>query len=352
MNIFTNAFSFLIVMGTLVFATNSSALDWYKVSDVAKFDATMGIEFLNDQVWISKNAESGKSHRIEIMDNEGKKIVQTINFPHSVSYIYPMNSSKVIIVGKAYTDQWYTYYSTVNISGGRYGVKTKRITPVFQINEFAEINGRKYFSEPGSRSVLIEEGSRIRSLPFEISFPSELLELNGNLWLLEKRGGGPGDEDLVRIDLKNNTISRLGNIRRNFGPFNLSKLSDGRLAMDDRIGGKFIVFDPRTEEIVDTVSLNHTPMSLKIYKNCAILPGGEDKKISVVRINDKNSNVVATFDLSGIEGEFYNSIRTAVNADKGILFVKSMAPCVVCAESRSAVYAINTPNLDWKTTCK
>ena len=324
--------------------------DWFELTDLNKQDATRGFLFVDDKLLVSKVGDQDYGHRIEVFDGAGEVLLERVEFPHSVSQIYYRGPQSVLVTGKAYTDQWYTFYTEMTWGSGEFRLDSTRISPQVQINEFGEVGGRFYFTEPGSRSVFLGRGHRMTALPFEISFPSQIVDVGGSMWLLEKRGIGEGDERLVHIDLATNEISRMPGVEGEYGPYNLRNFGSDWLVMDDRLGNRVAVYDTDKRDFRYSVELAETPMNIEIYGQCVVAPTGDAKKIHVIRLHDDHGELASTIDLTGIAGEFTNAIEVEVNGDNGIMFVKSVAPCFFCAESQSAVYGIRT-DLDWAATC-
>lgn len=336
----------MMVSGLTAVADTQTDVDWFSVTDITKGDGTRGFLYQDQKLFVGKVGDSEYGHRIEIFSNDGKTLLDRVIFPHSVTHIYPRTATSVLVTGKAYTDQWYTYYTMMSWNGSDYNLRTTRISPEVQINEFGEVNGSFYFTEPGSRSVFRGRGSRMAALPFEISFPSQIVASSGSMWLLEKRGPGPGDESLVHIDLSRSEITRVEGIQGQYGPYNLRVIGEDLLLMDDRLGNRIAVYDTNKMDIRYNVELPHTPMNVEPVGSCAIVPTGDAKHLYVVKLDDDAGEILETIDLGGIPGAFTNVVEAEINRENGVMFVRSVNPCIFCEKSQSGVYGIQT-QMDW-----
>ena len=347
--LFYIAFTVLGLVSTSLLAKMDETVpDHYVVQDLSNYEVYRGQTFQDNLLWVGRRNVDAPTHRLQVFDATGKKLIKTIKLPHNVREMHPYGKTGVLILGQSYEDQYYTYYSIITKTGRTHRLQSYRFNPVYQLDHVA-FDGRDfYFAEIGTRKLLkMRAGqSRLKTVLTAVSNPGPVVVQDKAVWLLERRGPEQGNESLVNVALGSSKKNTVSGEQYLYGAVDLIGLADKNLiaVAETGIGPYFDAegdimkklegddwqisfWDSNTNKLVTSVDLDARLRSIERFGNCVVGMDGLRKKMVFVSFaGDEAFKVVDTWDLS-VEGYGLNSPRdVSINVDKGLFFTRSSTP--------------------------
>ena len=298
-----------------------------------------------DALWVGKSKQTeGDSHRIEVYVDQGSRLLGTVNLPHTPSFAYPYGTNSVLVVGKSFSDEWRTHYSIISKTGDTLTLKTKNLPAQYQVEQGAANSQFKFFSEKGEARVLVEANNRaVRALSPVISGPAQMQLVGDNLFVIESRNSGLGDENIVKIDLKNESAERTFTDYYRQGITEIRHIpGTNMLAANEALTGKVLLIDESTNKLVSQLDVVRDIRALETLGHCLIASAAEDRKLSFIDVRDAAVPVVIdTWDLSPAGETLRRPNSLAVDAKTGTIYVRSTWTCPTCApNTQSSVVAL------------
>jgi len=302
---------------------------------MTKIETLNSIEPYSPQVfhsgflWLGRAdySERKARHRIDVRSDDGELLLGSHPIPHSVEKLFPFDEKSILITGKSYTDSvgWVTYYSLVSACCGAVSVKTVALPTQFQIEEFAKVSNRLFFTEVGDRALVEKTEKGTSKWSLNISGPGQMQVLGDQLYILERQSLYLGDENIVQLDISKMSVSRLFPQNRD-GITALLALQDGKtLALNELRKNRVLLVDtqdPSGEAQVIGLQ-NSYPRALGQWKHCLLIVSEDPHKISFVDVRTKTPQVLGEVSLEHYESELPNIRSLAINPETGAIFLRS-----------------------------
>ncbi|MDA9951049.1 hypothetical protein N9D31_00610 [Oligoflexaceae bacterium] len=312
----------------------SAELRLEKVSELHTYEAFRGHLAQNDHLFIGKRMFGSTGHHLVLLDTETEKEVAQLDLPHSARGIYAIGNDSVLVVG-AIPNPWRTFATEIKVVGGKLELKkTHAIPEKFQIDKFALVDGKWFFNERGDRAIISKWWRTYKKLKFEISGPDKMVGLNDELWAIESRGMGHGDESLLVYNTRSKTHEKL--ILNSIGSRGISNIlalpEFNLIAIDDSVGGRLIALDAATRKVKLELEIGTDIRGLASYGRCIAALRTNAKEIVWTKItDDQQLSEIARWDISGGGQNLDNPIDLTLASGKA--FVRSLRPCPLCDPS-------------------
>lgn len=297
--------------------------------------------FHDGLLWVGQS-RTAIPYVLSVYGEDGTKVVSQVKLAHSVSYVYPYGANTVLVMGKTFTDGdgWRTYYSTVSYNAAKKRLavtKTYKFGLKYQMDQFGGDPKRQFFSHPGDREVLTMGFWGPKRLnQSEVFGPSEMTLLGNNLFVVERPGVGNGN--VANIDLATGKIERVFKNSVNSSLGHTTYLPAlGLLAMSAKNADTVVFVNPKTTREERQVKVTGTPQGLAVFGSCLAVLRQSDRKITFLKTNSKDMTEAGEADISSGGYELSNPIYLAVNPATKTLFVRSIAPCLLCDKSQASV---------------
>ena len=322
------------------------------VTELFRNEAYRGQAFYLDHLFVGKSNNDGLGHRIEIYNKDGSRLIQTLKIPHTPNKIYPFGQNSLIVAGKSYSGQWLTHYSIIiptdsnNMDGAQFRVTTHNFPLQNMIEEVAGTHEDSFFGEPGEQAIYRSQGARGMS-PFasKVSGPGKMVLSGHELWAIEGRNGGLGDENVIEFDTNSGERTDVFTERLGAGITDIIALADGEtIAVNEAVTGKVTLIDRKTRRELNSTAVAQDVRGLAQYGHCILAVSGLSQAIDFVDIKDRAAPVrFAQWDLrNGGAGErLRRPYDIQLDADTGRIFVRSSWPCPSCnPHSQSSVMTV------------
>lgn len=301
--------------------------------------------FHNDLLWVGQS-RTAVPYTLSVYGDDGAKLITQAKLPHSVSYVYPHGANTVLVMGKTFIEGegWKTYYSLVTYQARsrRLSVtKTYKFGMKFQVDQFGGDAKQMFFSNPGDREVLTMGFWGPKRLNHQEVFgPGEMTLLGDTLFIVERPG--PGFGNVVKLNLKTGSLERVFKGAVNSSLRHTTLLpSLGKVVLAASQADTLVLIDAKGNRAdgddVRQVKLAGSPQGMAVFGSCLAVLRQSDRKISFLKLNDKDLAQTAEVDISSGGYELSNPIYLAVNPATKTLFVRSIAPCLVCEQSQASV---------------
>lgn len=338
-------------------ATQAQSIRSEKISELHVFEAGRGHLvhsgklfsgkiILNQFVYSLEAYEAGTNRRLDVME-----------MPHTVGDIYPDGINQIIVMGKK-SNPWLTFATVVKFENGRLRIsKTIKIPEEYQVDKMAKVDGKLFFNERGSRSIITKGIFGYKKLNFEISGPDDMVGLGEELWMIEGRGIGHGDESLSVYTPKTGDYAQVKLL--NIGPRGISSLlalpKFNLLAIDDSVGGRVILIDPEMRKTQDEVTIGEDIRSLATYGSCIAALRTSAREIVWLKIDDsRNLSEIERWDIQSAGEMLRNPLDISVDESTGKAFVRAIEPCIMCDpnDSHSSVFSFTPETETVKDECQ
>lgn len=330
------------------------------VTPLSDYEVFEGQLFHLNMLWVGQRASATPNHELEIYNADTTAKLKTISLKHNVNQMYAYGKNKVLVLGLALEEQYYSYYSVIEYRKGRFSVRSHRLHPRYQF-DYAAIDGNTfYFTDIGRRRVysLVDgRSSSIRLIAENISNPGPLVVQDGSLWILERRGGGSGDESLTKVNLKTKRVSRVSGKYGRLGLERIVALPKNHLiAMTEEAGQLISFVNTLTGKYVAEVQVNATIYDIQKYRNCVVAVDGINKKLTVVPFRGQSAfQHVETWNLA-VEGYELDMPRLlSVDVEESTFFTRSAdSICMGCTTVApvNSVFAYQAKSSQIEAICK
>jgi len=311
--------------------------------------------FHNRYLWLGrwKTGEDGIDHHfLEIRDHDGSHRLDSVEPKHSVQYLFPFDKERILFTGKHYTSKgWRSYYSLASFIKGKIRIETHQLPSQFQVEEFAGDPKRLIFNLVSDRTLVAVSADGIRQLPLMISGPGMMAQFGDSLFVLERRSRVPGDEDVVRVDLKTLKVQRVFSSNRN-GLLSLVALNDGKtLATSESLAHQVLLIDSQTNLLKSTISLpNSNPNSLAPLGHCLVVGSYAPAVLTLIDLESPEPQVIDRFSLENHKEDLPKVAKISVNPSTGALFLRSIGFLQEDPKTTNSVYRYLNPA--WVEKCK
>lgn len=308
-------------------------------------------------LWLGRADHSQKKarYRIDIRTPDGETLLGTQSIPHSVERLYPFDQKSIVIMGKSFESSsgWHTFYSIVSACCGPITVKTNPLPAQYQVEEFAQVSNRVFFTEVGDRALIEANKNGIQAWNLQISGPGKMQSFGNSLFVLERNSFYLGDENIVRVNLSDMTVHRLFPQTKN-GITALLALSDGKtLAFNEvRSQSVFLMNVEKPSEAPQVISVKGSyPRALGQWKNCLVIASENPHKISFVDLR-KTPRVLGEEDLNAYQADLPNIRNLTINPETAAVFLRSASVPEMGSdrEEQNSVYRFTSSF--WTSQCE
>ena len=300
-------------------------------------------------LFVGKSNNDGHGHRIEVYNQDGTTLVQTLTLPHTPNKMYPFGAGSVIVSGKSYSDQWYTHYSVISpvdpnhLETTTFRVSTTNLPIAYMIDEIAGIPGEIYLTETGDAAILRQTRDRgIETFSDNVSGPAQMVLAGDTLWAIESRAAGLGDETVLAINTRTGVRQDIFPNRRGAGITEIIALNDGQTAaVNEALTGKVTLIDKISHKEISSAQVSSDVRGLVQYGHCILAVSALSQNIDFVDVKDRmNPTVIATWDLRNAGGGEILRRPSSIQVDQstGRIFLRSTWTCPTCnPNSQSSV---------------
>lgn len=319
-------------------------LSFKVLAEISKNEVTEGHLFHAGLLWEGAASESGGApYFLSVYGNGGTTKLTAITLPHSVMSINAYGPNSVVVIGRSTLPTWRTHYSVVTKTGTEFKVKTVNLPEEYMVSDFVGNSSKMFFSEVGEASVLSLNpvtGS-VRPLPMRISGPGHL-ELDGNsLFAIENRNMNWGDENILKINLLDNTFTRTfpTSVRNGLANIKIMK-GTNYLAATEMLADKVLLINKTTNELAHEISLFGKARGISQLGHCLVVATEETQGVAFIDLNDAEPKVIDHWDLSAADSRFKKARGISVDEATGQIFLRSTYFCGSCSVTQSSVVRV------------
>ncbi|NBV50890.1 hypothetical protein EBR78_06695 [bacterium] len=340
----------------LLFATTLQAhqIVMTKIETLNTTEPYAPMVFHQSALWLGRYnvVNHRRQHRLEVRTMGGEKLVSSISVPHSVERLYPLDADRIVVMGKAHTlEGWITYSTTARLKNGNIELEVNPISTKYQVEEFAGTPDRQFFNETGERGIVEINAFGTRLLPITISGPGKLQVAENSLWVLERNSFKFGDENIVRVNLATFEVERVFNRVRDGLSHILALQKSPWLATGEYFGEKLILIDRKNPALQKTIPLPGThPRALTQWGHCVIVASEQPHRLSVVRLNTVQPELVFEFNLEPYAADLPNFKTLSVDPDSAAIYLRSAEIPEVGRGDRNSIYRFT--HSGWIAACE
>jgi hypothetical protein len=323
------------------------------VTELNRSEPYEGHLFHDSRLWVTKSrATDIETHRIDVYDATGAKLLTTVNLTHYAGFIYPFGPNAVVVVGKS-SDPWKSKYTVISHQGETYSARVTTLPEEYQVEQFAGTPSQMFFTEPGSRAVYAFSPATTALKPIggEISGPGQI-ELDGrSLWVIERKSFQMGDEDLVRVDTSTGAATRVFNEMRNgITAIHVAARSPW-VAVAETLADQIVFVDKTTAAPAFTVPVAGSPRGMTQLGGCLLVTSEDSKTVTFVSLWGDEPAVLDTWDVSAAGDRLKKPRKIAVNPVSGRIFLRSTYICPSCTVPQSSVFYVEDQAGDVVSKC-
>ncbi len=300
-------------------------------------------------LWEARNALGNidRIHHLEMYDPLDLELLTIVTLPHSVEQIYPFGNDAVLVVGRRYHNEWQTAYSVVTKNAPSHFHTTW--LPITLLTEFfAGEPGRLFFNEVGSGTISKVSGNVVIPIATHVNSPGKMVVWDHWLFAIERNSIDPGDENVIRIDLKTGHVDRtFVNVRNNLS--NLIALGDGTIAVSETWANQLLVIDAKTNTLKATLPAPTEPRGLTLYGHCVVTFSMDSKILSFFDI--PSLKPVTQWNLSGLDSRYENNRDLTVDETTGRFFLRSVFASDL-DDALTGVFAIDNTDANALAGCR
>jgi len=310
--------------------------------------------FHNGFLWLGRiDASQRKAqHRIEVWSSDGEDLLTSWKVPHSVERLYPFDSERIVILGKAFNKSgWTTYYSLAKSCCGAVTLETHALPQQFQVEEFAKDHNTIYFTEVGDQALVRISEKNTDLLKLNISGPGQIQVLGDTLFILERGSFFWGDENMVKFNPSTLKVERFFPAPRQGLLSPLSINNGSSVAVAEYFSEQVLLLNPQKPGEFQSISLKGThPSNIASWHRCLIVTSEKPNRISVINLTTRIPQVVAEYDLEFYAADLPNFISMSVNPDSASVFLRSAHLGDWSSTSSNSVYRFTAS--DWIQACE
>lgn len=310
--------------------------------------------FAGGYLYVGRVRDGVKPHRVEIYADDGKRLARTVTLKHPPIHAASWGQGGVLITGRAATDQWRSYYTTIRPVGSDFETRTTDIPLEFMIDEPAVGSDGLFFTDVGAGAILLQTSAGPRVVAGGISSPGRMARGATGLWVVERGTYVMGNENLVRVNVVTGGREDVFTEFKGKGITDLLYLPDFRaVAVNEVLTGRMWFVDERSKALISSIVLPDELRGMERVGHCVLGVSAGPQLLSVVDVSDiRAPRLVVTWDLNASGGGemLRQPIALAFNASTGTVFVRSVIDCAECGDKTlSSVWAVterSTRHLD------
>lgn len=335
-----------LVMSLLFVSTGHAAIRARIVTELDKAELYDANLFHARKLWVGRSRRNGNAYyQLQVFDATGAAIDSRL-LSHSVTAIYPASPTEVLILGRAITSGWlvshylHTYITRASIQNNRLVIRTTDVTTdyVFDTLGVEPGNSRQFLGETGSAAIYAYRPPRGIQRSAGVVAPGQLFLVGNALLALERNSIYPGDENLVKIDLTTNTVTRafsrtqLRNLTRG-----MVLNTRGRLAFSAQHDDLVHLFDIGLNQLSESIPIPGGPRGLAQLGHCLVVLSEGSRELRFVDLRDPDRRVVSTWPLPTLENKLQYPTSVQVDPATGAVFVRSNHVCQECQTTPNSV---------------
>lgn len=314
------------------------------ITRVSKNDVYEGHLFHAGLLWVGMVSESGSApYSVDVYANGGESKVASLLIPHSVASITAYDDDSVVVIGRSSSSGWRTHYTVITKTGSTFKVKTIDLPVQYMVSEFAGASGHMFFSEVGDANILNLNlaNNSIQPLPFEISGPGRL-ELDGNsLFVLENRNIGHGDENIIKVNLLDNTHKRTFTDFHRNGLINIKVMKGTNyLAATELSANKVLLIERTKNALAHEIEIKGGPRGISQLGHCLVVSTEDEQGLVFIDLSMHEPEMIDRWDLTEADPRFKKARSVSVDETTGQIFLRSTYFCGSCDDTQSSVVRI------------
>jgi hypothetical protein len=338
------SFTLMLALPSSVFAAVRADLKFKLIAELDKSEVDEGHLFHAGLLWVGKtHQQPSDPHTISVYSNGGETLVQNLEIPHSVMSITAFDANSVIVVGRTSVPSWRNYYSVIKKTGSSFSIKTTSLPEQYMVSDFAGRSDKLFFSEVGDAMILESSPLErsVRPLPIEISGPGKLALDGNSLFVIENRNMDFGDEDIIKINLNDNSHTRTFNDHFRNGLVNIQVLKGvNYLAAAEAGADQVLLIDRTSNLLAHTLVVEGRPRALSQIGHCLVVATEEKQGVVFFDLNGSEPKMIDRWDLSAADPRFNKGRSVAVDEATGQIFLRSTYPCGSCSQTQSSVVRV------------
>ena len=344
----------LIFLCFFALSLSAHQITMTKIETLNEHEAYAPMVFHGGYLWLGRVDTSQKKpkHRIEVRTGEGDTLLTSWEVPHSVERLFPYDDQRIVIVGKAFTDEgWVTYYSLAKSCCGAIALETHALPLQFQVEEFAKSGNSLFFTEVGDRALvqISEKGTEL--LKLNISGPGKLQFFEDMLWILERKSVYSGDENIVRFNPSTHKVERFFSKDRQGLTSILSLSNSPQLATAEYWAQQVLLLDPYTLGKFHTISIKEShPRTLAQWHHCLLVASESPHRLSVIDVRNPIPLLISEYDLETYSEDLPNLVSVVVNPETAGIFLRSAYVGEIGKKSQNSLYRFTQS--DWISMCE
>jgi hypothetical protein len=257
--------------------------------------------------------------------------VASYPLPHRAQFLGLRANGDFLAAGKSVSPEWAQHLTTLSGDAARFSVQTDSSHGPRLFEQFAELDGSLFASDPGSGSVMDISARPSRTVLEGLSNPGPVLASQGLIAALDIGAGAPGDENIIAIDPAKGTSRSKWPIGKGKGR-GMSALvaipGTTLLAVNEWRANRVILVDLQTLETVREFVTDEMPEGLAVIGSCIAVAATEARKLHLFDAMSTQTTPLASIDYSA-HGDRLRSVR-AVAADPSLagmtLYLRSVYP--------------------------
>jgi hypothetical protein len=288
-------------------------------------------------LWVGKNkATASDFHKVEVYDRTGSNLLATVRLNHTPHRAWAFDDSSIIVIGKANNSEGYleNYVTIIRRSGNSFRSEARRLADDYQTDLWAGNASRGFFNLRGDSSVIECQGTtRCRPLKGPIANPSTMAFTGKYLFVTEGNGPGWRDENIVRVDLENNTVDRVFKDYYRQGITEVLHVpGTDVLAANEILTGKVLLVDENTNSLLSEIEVPTGDVrAIAPLGHCVLAASSEEQRLTVIDVKTPaRPSILEQWDLRPIGPTLRRPNAIATDLETQTIYVRSTDACPSC----------------------
>jgi len=342
--------SVVLVSFCLIASADFQKMKIEKVTALSSAEPFEPLLFLQDQLWVGRSrGDNGLDYRVQLF-SKTNQVLSEVKLKHSVTKLYPYGANQVLALGVT-PHPAHSRFTVIQKNGNKLKIVKELQFPlsIMALSFMGTPGQPMFFGAPGGelKPMLDEEatlddedpfeeaktiftlvGSQRKFLDARVHYPGDMVQMKGDLYVLEMNGPIPEDDNLVRVDLKTEKMFRVLDTYRN-GLTGLMVWDENTIVMSETGANQVLIYDTKNRKLKETIQIEAlAPTRLGRFGNCLAV-GSKTKKLTWVKLGGEKSEVMAKWDLSAPEFPYYGIKNIAVDSLDASVYFRSAYPLTI-----------------------
>ena len=290
-----------------------------------------GQVFHDGLLWEGHCSGAFPEYRLDAHAADGTVVVASAHVPHTLEFLYPFAPRTILVVGKHFHPRrgWLTHHSIVRFEApsrhrpGRLHVDTRTMPRHLQVEQFGGCPRAMFFNEPGARKVIRWNGWWGRPLRPVIHLPGAMVHCGHHLFVLERNDLRPGNETVLRIDLRTEQAERTFPCPRRRITALVDLPDTPWIAATEAWADQVLLIDKRVNRLAATLSVPGMPVDLAPFGHGLAVFAADARRVSFFDLEAPSLPLVAEWDLSALDRGSAHHRAMHVDPVSGSLFLRS-----------------------------